>query len=69
MTAVELAAQRYPLVHPDIQDYENDDCINRRCAFVEGYEECNLAFGLLNAEILRLRIENERLCWLSIDYK
>jgi hypothetical protein len=33
-----MAEERYPLVHPDIDDYENDKCVSLRYAFIEGYK-------------------------------
>jgi len=42
-TVVELAANKYPLIHPDIDDYENDECILQRAAFIEGYQAANAA--------------------------
>jgi hypothetical protein len=42
-TVVEMAANKYPLIHPDIDDYENEECILQRKAFIEGYKAANAA--------------------------
>jgi hypothetical protein len=36
-----MAELRYPLVHRDIEDYENEKCVSLRYAFIEGYKANN----------------------------
>jgi len=60
-TVVELAANKYPLIHPDIDDYENDECILQRAAFIEGYQAANAAVQGYREALEKIANSNTRL--------
>lgn len=60
---IKLAAQEYPLHHPDIMNSENDKCVSMRNAFINGYKAAQQALSkeddMVSKEDARLYTQQE----------